>query len=122
MAEFTLDLTGLHPAVAQGVIRGLHFEDRARYAMGLIEQRRLKQLADKMAVAGGFNNEVGRMSMVTSEDQAFRIRRKYGQLCFLDPDFGKWLLKKPEGEDMKVRDVRTKIQTGWTRELEAAHA
>lgn len=122
MAEFTLDLTGLHPAVAQGVIRGMHFEDRARYAMGLIEQRRLKQLADKMATAGGFNNDVGRMSMVTSEDQAMRIRRKYGQLCFLDPDFGKWLLTKPEGEDMKVKDVGTRIQTGWTRQLEAAHA
>lgn len=109
--ELSIDLSGLDVATAQGVIKGLNHEDKARHDLGVIEQLRLKKLADDLAQPG-FNNGLGRTVMVLSPEQAAMARRIYGELCFADPDFSKFLLKNhPE---FRVKDVGTKVQIGYT--------
>lgn len=112
--KLTMDLSGLQPAVAQSVMRHLQHEDRARHALGLIEQLKLKRFYDAHPAFGhGLGGEV-RQSAVITADQTQRVRDKYGDLCFADPDFMPWLLKQPEGADFVVKDVATRIQSGWT--------
>lgn len=111
MAELSLNLAQLHPDVRQSLIKGLVHEDRARHALGVIEQLRLKKMMDA-AAQPGFNREIGRTSMVISTGQYQAAQQQYGELCFADPDFGKFLLKKHD--DFRVKDVGTRIQSGWT--------
>lgn len=109
--ELTVDLSALHPAVAQSVIKGLRHEDKAIHDLGVFEQLRLKQLADAV-MAPGVNTEIGRTLMVLSPGQAQAARRLYGELCFADPDFSKFLLK--HHPEFRVKDVGTRIQSGYT--------
>lgn len=109
--QFTVDISRINPAVRHGFVRSLHHEDRARHALGVIEQARLKKLYDSAAVAG-FNTNLGRAQMILSDDQWKRAMQQYGQFCFMDPEFTPWLLKK--NEDFRVKDVGTRIQSGWT--------
>ena len=109
-----MDLSRVAPEVRRGVIANLQHEDRARHALGLLEQRRLKQFHDQMAVPGRLNTGLGRQTMIISEDQRLRFMEKYGQMCWADPDFGKWVLKQELHADLRVKDVGTKIQVGWT--------
>lgn len=111
--EFTVDLTHLEPAVRNAIARKVRHEDRARFDLGVLEQRRLKQLHDQVAVAG-FNNDIGRQSMVISSDQYTRFMQVYGQKCWSDPAFAKWVLKQDQHADFRVRDVGTKVQSGFT--------
>jgi hypothetical protein len=109
--DLTVDLSRLHPAVAQGIIGHLQHEDRARHALGLVEQYRLKRLYDEMAVPG-MNTRLGRTTMVRSRDQWIRFMQKYGQLCWADPEFSPFVLK--HHPDMRVKDVGERIQSGYT--------
>lgn len=115
--DLTINLANLPLAVRQSVCRGLQYEDRARHALGQLEQLRMKRLLDQVAVAG-FNTDIGRTTMCISEDQADRARRVYGQLCFADPDFGKWLLR--QNPEFRVKDVGTRVQSGWTGRMPKA--
>ena len=110
--ELTVNLSGLHPDVARGVIKGLQHEDKAQHDLGVLEQLRLKKLLDA-AAEPGFNTEIGRTLMVLSPEQAQAARRLYGDLCFADPDFSKFLLR--QNPEFRVKDVGTKIQSGWTK-------
>ena len=109
--ELTINLSGLHPATARGVIKGLQHEDKARHDLGVLEQVRLKKFMDAVAQPG-FNTEVGRTVMVLSPEQREAAYRIYGQMCFADPDFSKYLLK--QNPEFRVKDVGTKIQSGYT--------
>lgn len=109
--QFTTDLSGLAPEVRQQVIRKLQHSDRARYDVGVANQLRLKKFHDQVVQPGAFN-EVGPMQMVIGSDQYQRALQTYGQLCFMDPDFVPFLLRKHE--DMRVKSVGTRIQSGWT--------
>lgn len=109
--ELTMSLKGLPPAVAQGIIKTIRREDAAQYALGVIEQRKLKKLYDQLA-APGFNTDLGRQNMVMSPSQRQEAMRMYGQLCFADPDFAKFLLK--HHEEFRVKDVGTRVQSGFT--------
>lgn len=120
--DFTIDLSRMHPEVRGQVIKGLHHADRARHALGLLEQRRLKQLHDAMAVPGVLNTEIGRQQMTLSRDQWIRFMQKYGQRCWADPDFAPWVLKQTQHEDLRVKDVGTRIQSGWTPAREKAES
>lgn len=107
----SVNLSKLPPATRQRVVRGLHFEDKAKHDLGVLEQLRLKRLMDQ-TVGPGFNTEIGRTSMVMSQAQRNAAMRTYGQMCFADPDFGKFLLK--HHADFRVKDVGTRIQSGYT--------
>lgn len=109
--ELTLNLKRLPPAVAQSVIKTIKREDAAQYALGVIEQRKLKKLYDALAVPG-FNTDLGRQTMCLSRSQWYEALRIYGQNCFQDPEFAKFLLK--HHEDMRVKDVGTRVQSGYT--------
>lgn len=109
--DLTLDLSGLSPETRLAFQRGLQHEDRARYAVGVTEQLRMKQLADREARAGS-NRELGPLRMVMSCDQGDRARREFGPLCFADPEFVPWLLKREEV--FRVKETGTRIQSGWT--------
>lgn len=111
--EFTVDLTHLPVEVRNAIARKVRHEDRARHELGLVEQRKLKQLHDEVAVAG-FNNNVGRQCMVISPDQYQRFMQVYGPKCWADPDFAKWVLKQEQHADLRVKDVGTRVQSGWT--------
>jgi hypothetical protein len=108
-----MDMSGLPPAVRERVIKNLAHEDAAQHALGQIEQVKMKRLMDQIVQPGCFN-ECGRQVFMISPDQHQRLMHKYGKLCFMDDDFVKWLLKRPVGEDMKVKDVGTRIQSGYT--------
>lgn len=112
--NWTMDLSGLAPASRRAVLAGLQHEDRARHALGVIEQAKLKKFHDAMAIPGVLNNGMGRQVMIRSADQNERFKAKYGQLCWADPDFSKWVLKKTEHADLRVKDVGEKIQVGYT--------
>lgn len=114
--DFTVNLNRLEPAVAERVIRSLRHEDAARHALGVLEQRRLKQLHDSLAVAGGLNALGGelRQNMVLSRDQWVRFMQVYGQKCWSDPEFAPWVLKQDQHADLRVKDTATKIQSGYT--------
>lgn len=109
--ELSVNLAGLPPHIAQRVIKTVRSEDAAAYLLGVLEQRKLKQFYENNAVPG-MNTDFGRQTMVMSEGQRLAAYRQYGQMCFADPDFAPWLLKK--NEDFRVKDVGTKIQSGWT--------
>ena len=109
--ELTLNLSGLHPSTAQAVIKGLRHEDKAKHDLGVLEQIRLKKMMDRL-MQPGVNTEVGRVSMVLSPAQRLAATRQYGDLCFADPDFAKFLLK--HHPDFRVKDCGTKIQSGYT--------
>ena len=109
--QITLNLSGLHPATRQSLCNGLQHEDRARHALGVLEQLRLKKLIDHAAVPG-FNTNIGRTSMCMSPDQVQRAKEIYGERCFADPAFGKFLVK--QHPEFGVKDVGTRIQSGWT--------
>lgn len=111
MDGISINLSNVHPEVRQTIVKGLQHEDRARHALGVIEQLRLKRMMDAAAVPG-FNREIGRTSMIISPGQYQAAQRVYGELCFADPDFGKFLLK--QNEEMRVKDVGTRVQSGWT--------
>ena len=109
--EMTVNLSGLHPAVQQSVIKGLHHEDKARHDLGVLEQLKLKRMWDKV-MAPGVNNNIGRASSCMSEDQVLQAKRLYGELCFADPEFMPFLLK--QHPEFRVRDCGTRIQSGYT--------
>lgn len=111
MAELTLNLQGLPPHIAQRVIHTIKREDAAAYALGVIEQRRLKQFYDQAAVPG-MNTNLGRQNMVMSQGMRLQAYRQFGQMCFADPEFAPWLLKRDDV--FRVKDVGTKIQSGFT--------
>lgn len=108
--NLTLNLTGLHPETARRVIGNIRHEDRAKHALGLIEQLRLKQLHDQMGAA--CHTDVGRQMIVVSPDQFQRFREAYGDLFWADPDSSKFVWR--HHEDMRVKDTGTKIQSGYT--------
>lgn len=109
--NFSLSLRGLPPGVAQAVIKTIRHEDAAQYALGVIEQRKLKKLYDDLAVPG-FNTDLGRQTMCLSRSQWYEAMRIYGQNCFQDPEFARFLLK--QHEEMRVKDVGTRVQSGFT--------
>ena len=109
--ELSINLSGLHPAVAQKVIKGLHHEDKAQHDLEVLEQVRLKKLMDRVA-GPGFNTNIGRQTMVMSRGQRLAATRIYGELCFADADFSKFLLK--HHPEFRVADVGTRIQSGYT--------
>lgn len=109
--QLTTDLSQLHPEIRHALIRKLRHEDRARYDLGAVEQVKLKRATDAAVKTGAFN-DVGPMQMVISPDQYQRAMQTFGQHCFMDPDFVPWLLKR--NEDMRVKQVGTRIQSGWT--------
>lgn len=109
--EFTTDLSRLDPEMRQRIIKKVRHADRARFDLGLVEQQRLAQLHQ---AAGRVNTEVGRQAMVISPDQYVRFMQVYGQKCWADPDFGKWVMKQEQHADLRVKDVGTRIQSGWT--------
>lgn len=110
--ELTVNLAGLPPEVAQCVIRGIQHEDRASYLLGLLEQRKAAQYAQAVAAAK-YEGEL-RAKAIFSPNQAAMARRQYGELCFADPDWMPWYLKRPEGAEHRVKDAGSKIQVGWT--------
>lgn len=111
--DFTVDLSKLPPAVAQRVIKKIRHEDRARFDLDLLEQRRLKQLHDELAQPG-WNTNMGRQTMCITPGQWQAFMQVYGQRCWADPDFAKWVLKQEQHADFRVKDVGTKIQSGYT--------
>lgn len=111
MAEFTVNLAALTPELARSVRAGFEFEDVVKYRLGLVEQARLKQLADRLAVPG-MNTDLGRHDLVLSRNQWLQCLRRYGTQCFADPEFAPWL--KKTNEDFRVKDVGTRIQSGFT--------
>lgn len=109
--QLTTDLSGLHPETRQQLIKRLAHEDAARYALGAVDQIRLKRYHDAVVKTGAFN-EMGPVQMVISQDQYTRAMEKYGPLCFMDPDFVPFLLRK--NDDMRVKQAGTRIQSGYT--------
>lgn len=109
--QITADLTGLKPEVRQQLIKKLAHEDKARYDLGLVEQRRMAQMMSAAPV-GAFKRDIGPAQMALSQDQWQRAMAKYGTNCFQDPDFVPWLLK--HNEDMRVKQSATRIQVGYT--------
>lgn len=105
-----MNLKSLPPAVAQSIIKTIRREDAAQYALGVIEQRKLKKLYDNLAVPG-FNTDLGRQTMCLSRGQWYQALRD-NNACFQDPDFAKFLLK--HHEEFRVKDVGTRIQSGFT--------
>ena len=108
--QLTVDLSALSPAARSGIIKGLAHADKARHDLGVLDQVRLKRIYDAAGI-GSYKAELGPPQMVLSMDQWHRAMQKYGQLCFMDPDFVPWLLKK--NEDMRVKQVGTKVQVGY---------
>ena len=109
--QLTVDLSGVRPDARHQFVKDVVHEDKARYALGLIEQRKLKQHADaigKAKFAGEFRPQV-----VMSADQWKRTMNQYGELCMSDPDFMPWFLKKDENRDLRVKDPGSKIMVGW---------
>jgi len=109
--QLTVNLEHVDPAVRQSIIKGIRHEDKARHDLGVVEQIKLKKFADQVTAAG-MNTELGRNAMVISEGQYQAAQQLYGELCWADPDFGKWLLKRDS--DFAVKDVGTRIQSGYT--------
>lgn len=109
--QFSVNLSHVEPEVRQRIVKGLRHEDKARHDLGVIEQLRLKQLHDQY-VTPGFNKEIGRTSMIISPGQYQAAMNTYGQMCFADPDFGKFLLK--HHAEFRVKDVGTRVQSGYT--------
>ncbi len=111
--QFTMSLERLDAGTRNSVLRGIQDEDKARHALGVLEQIRLKKLADALMIPGA-NTEIGRTSMILSPDQYQRAMNRYGELCWADPAFGRWMLK--QHSDMRVKDVGTRVQSGYTGE------
>lgn len=112
--EFTLDLRQLDPETRGKVIQRLAHEDAAQHDLGLVEQARLREFHQQMADARQLNTENFRQVMVLSPSQQHAFRRVYGQLCWADPDFAKWVAKQPQHADLVLPDVGTKVQSGYT--------
>jgi hypothetical protein len=109
--QLTADLSQLHPEVRRRIVKNVQHEDAAQYALGAVEQAKLKKFYDALAVPGFSKQDIGPLHFVISDDQAARARAAYGELCFMDPDFVTFL--KRHHEDMRVREVGTKIQSGY---------
>lgn len=111
--DFSVDLSQLPPEVANRVIRKIQHADRAQFELERIEQIRTKQWLDRVVVPG-WNNQMGRQNMFIMPTQVDAIRRLHGPLCWADPDFAPWVLKQDQHADFRVRDVGTRIQSGYT--------
>ena len=109
--ELTINLSQLPPATAHAVIKGLQHEDKAKHDLGVLEQLKLKRMMDQ-AMAPGMNTNLGRASMILSPAQRAMACRLYGDKCFADPDFSKFLLK--HHPEFRIRDCGTRIQSGYT--------
>lgn len=114
--QLTADLSQLHPEVRRRIVKNVQHEDAAQYALGAVEQAKLKKFYDAIAVPGFSKKDIGPLHFVISDDQAARARAVYGELCFMDPDFVKFL--KKHHEDMRVREVGTRIQSGYSRKVQ----
>ena len=109
--QLTTDLSQLHPEVRRRIVKNVQHQDAAQYALGAVEQAKLKKFYDAVATTGFSKTDIGPLNFVISQDQAARCRAIYGDLCFMDPDFVKFL--KKHHEDMRVREVGTRIQAGY---------
>ena len=63
--QLTTDLSGLGAEVRGALIKRLQHADQARYALGIIEQRRMKQHHDSAGI-GTYKSEIGPARMVLS--------------------------------------------------------
>jgi hypothetical protein len=115
--ELSINLSGLDPATRQAVVKGLQLEDRAQYVLGVLEQQRLARYAAAVSAAK-YQGEL-RAQAVFSRHQAILARKKYGDLCFADPDWMPWALKRPEHADAKVKDAGSRNMVGWSPAMEA---
>jgi hypothetical protein len=109
--QLSVNLSHLPIETRRAVVKGIRHEDRARHVLGLVEQLKLKRLADQI-VQPGFNNDVGRTAMIVSPGQYQAAQMIYGERCWADPEFSKFLLK--HHPEFRVKDVGTRIQSGYT--------
>jgi hypothetical protein len=109
--QLTTDLSLLTPEVRNALVRKLQHADKARYDIGLVEQAQMKQFHDRAGI-GSYKQEIGPAQMIMSRDQWQRAMQRYGEKIFMDEQFVPWLLKK--NPDMRVKQVGTKIQSGYT--------
>ena len=116
--QLTADLSQLPPEVRNAIIKKLAHEDKARYDLGVIEQRRMAKLMGDAPV-GAFKADLGPAQFIMSQDQWQRAMQRYGEKIFLDPDFVPWLQRR--NEDMRVKQSATRIQTGYTGKGDSRH-
>lgn len=117
--DFTVDLSALPPEARRAVCRQVLDQGKVQHDLGLLRQRRMKRLMD--AVPMPQRGEL-RQNMIIDETQWVSFMQVYGQKCWSDPDFRKWLEKKDEHKDLFVKDTGTRIQSGYTGRGELCHA
>lgn len=116
MAAITHDLSRLDPDTRGRIIRKLQDKDAAQYDLARIEQAKVAKLYNEAAGPGTTKNGFGPLNMVVTPYFRGYLRRLYGDSCFEDPDFVRWLNK--EEEWFRVRETGTKIQVGFTRDTD----
>ncbi len=109
--QFTVDLTGLPLHMRERVVKHVVHEDVAQFQLALVEQARLKKLYDEAPVLN--RDGIGPLSAICHVGLKNWLAAKFGQrTVYSDPDFMPWLQKKHE--EFRGKDVRTKIQIGYT--------
>lgn len=114
MVDISIGISQLDPLTQQRIISGLKDADRAKHALGLISQKRMIAAANRLAEARQLHTANNRQTLVVDQDQWVRFMIVYGQRCWADPDFAKWVMKQEIHKDMVVKDTGTKIQSGYT--------
>lgn len=112
MATITHDLSRLPLDTRQRIVKRLQDEDCARRALAEVEQAKVKRFYDDNVSPGTTKSGFGPVSAAIVPYFQGYLRRKYGDTCFQDDDFFKWVLKQEER--FRVREVGTKVQVGYS--------
>lgn len=121
--QFTVDLSGVSPAVRDRIVKHVQHEDVAAYHLACIEQAKAKQLLDQSYAGSGriigVKEGIGPMTGIMHVGIRNWLAAKYGtRTVYSDPDFMPWIRKKDEA--FRGLDGRSKIGVGWTPNLERA--
>ena len=111
MAAITADLTALPRSTREAIRRQLSDEERAKIALARIRQARIAKLYDDAVGPGTTKDGIGPVSMVVDPVLVSYFRRAFGERCFMDPEFVKWI--KKEDPSFRVRETGTKVQVGY---------
>ena len=110
--QFTVNLSGVSPAVRDRVVKNIVHEDVAQYHLACIEQAKMQQMLDQAYAGTGRIIEtrpgMGPLTGIMHVGIRNWLAAKYGtKTVYSDPDFMPWIQKKEAA--FRGRDGKTKI-------------
>lgn len=110
--HFTADLTHLPLETRRRVVEKLGDQNAAQLALAKVRQAKIAKMYNDAVAPGTTVDGIGPVSLAIDPYFVSYFRIQYGNGIFNDPDFEKYLKKR--GEEFRIRETGTRIQSGYT--------